>query len=44
MKKNKTVKQKRKKKINKLKRTRKISYIKYDFSKIHPASILFNNK
>ena len=44
MKKNKTVKQNRRKKIIKLKTTRKKTYIKYDFSKIHPASIIINNK
>jgi len=43
MKKNKTIKKYRIKNY-KLKRTRKTSYIKYDFSKIHPASIIINNK
>ena len=40
MKQKKTVKPNRKKYINKLKRTRKIKDIIYDFSKIHPASII----
>lgn len=44
MKQNKTVKPNRKKYFNKLKRTRKIKHINYDFSKIHPASIIINNK
>lgn len=42
MKYNKTIKIKRKKYLNKLRRTRKITHIKYDFSKIHPASIIIN--
>jgi hypothetical protein len=42
MKQNKTIKHNRKKYINKLKRTRKLRDIKYDFSKIHPASIILN--
>lgn len=44
MKKNKTYKQRRKNYVNKLKRTRKLINIKYDFSKIHPASIIINRK
>lgn len=44
MKHKKTVKPNRKKYLNKLKRTRKIRYIKYDFSKIHPASIMLHKK
>ena len=44
MKQKKTVKPNRKKYINKLKRTRKIKHINYDFSKIHPASIMIHKK
>ncbi len=44
MKQKKTVKPNRKKYLNKLKRTRKIKNIIYDFSKIHPASIFLNKK
>lgn len=44
MKQKKTVKQHRKKYLNKLKRTRKIKHINYDFSKIHPASIILYKK
>ena len=42
MKKNKTLKLNRKRYLKKIKRTRKIKEIKYDFSKIHPASIIIN--
>jgi len=44
MKQNKTLKPNRKKYLNKRKITRKIKYIKYDFSKIHPASIMLHKK
>lgn len=44
MKQKKTVKPNRKKYLNKFKRTRKIKHINYDFSKIHPASIILNKK
>lgn len=44
MKHNKIVKSNRKKYLNKLKRTRKIKHINYDFSKIHPASIIIDKK
>ncbi len=44
MKQNKTVKKNRKKYLNKMKRTRKLRDIKYDFSKIHPASIILHRK
>ena len=44
MKQKKSVKQYRKKYLNKLKRTRKIKHINYDFSKIHPASVILHKK
>ena len=50
MKQNKTVKPNRKKYIKILRRTRKLERthklrdIKYDFSKIHPASIMLHKK
>ena len=44
MKQKKSVKPNRKKYLNKLKRTRKIKHINYDFSKIHPASIMIHKK
>jgi hypothetical protein len=44
MKHKKTIKPNRKKYVNKMKRTRKIKNINYDFSKIHPASIILHKK
>ena len=44
MKQKKSVKPNRKKYLIKLKRTRKIKHINYDFSKIHPASIMIHKK
>ena len=48
MKQKKTIRQHRKKYLNKylnkLKRTRKIKHINYAFSKIHPASIMLHKK
>ena len=44
MRKNKTLKLSRKKHFKKFNKTHKIKHIKYDFSKIHPASIILHKK
>jgi len=44
MRKNKTLKLQRRKHIKKFNKTHKIKHIKYDFSKVHPASIILHKK